>query len=161
MDFDPESDEEVEDEEEEEGTEEEVDPRREEYDEPAEALPAGAPFQPESWRQETIYDHPRVATRSSDEPQYAPFIDDPRRYESGAMNIPLNVKTEAQYFELFYDAELLTRYVEQTNLKVSKQASQAWDADHQLSVEELKHYFALDLYMDVSSKSRPCKDLLE
>ena len=149
MDYDPESDEEVEDEEEDDLSEDEIDPRREEDDEPMEPLPASAPFQADSWRHEAILDHPYVATRSTGEPQYAPFITEPQRYVSGARNIGRDVKSESQFFELFYDFEVLNRYVEQTNQKVSNQAAPAWDVDHQLSVEELKHFFALDLYMDI------------
>ena len=102
MNYDPESDEEVEDELEDEPSVGEMDPHVEEEDEPEEILPANVPFQPESWHHEAIVDHPQRATRSSDEPQYAPFMDEPLRFVSGARYIPVGCRKEAQYFELIY-----------------------------------------------------------
>ena len=80
---------------------------------------------------------------------------------SGARNIGRDVKSESQFFELFYDFEILNRYVEQTNQKDSNQAAPAWDVDHQLSVEELKHFFALDLYMDIVQRAGDVKTYWE
>lgn len=53
--------------------------------------------------------------------------------------------------ELIYDEEILGRYVEQTNLKVSKQPEEhrAWKENKKLTIGELKKYLAVDLYMDI------------
>ena len=51
--------------------------------------------------------------------------------------------------EFLLSSQILEKFVEQTNLKVSKQVNPKWDASNQLSVDELKQYIAIDIYMDV------------
>jgi hypothetical protein len=84
-------------------------------------------------------------------PVPAPYIPEVNILGAGAKTIPLGTQSESEYFELVYDDAILQNYVTQTNLKVSKQPAlqRAWDNNTLLTIEELKKYFATDLYMDI------------
>ena len=51
--------------------------------------------------------------------------------------------------EHFYDDAFLDILFSETNKKVSKMTKPAWTIDKQLSIQELKMNFALDLYTDI------------
>ena len=63
------------------------------------------------------------------------------------------MRTESEYLELFYSDDILGRYCEQTNLKVSKQATPAWSPEENLTIPELKRYYGVDMYMDLVQRA--------
>jgi hypothetical protein len=84
-------------------------------------------------------------------PEPAPYIPEINIVGAGAHRIPLHIESESEFLELFFDDEILEHYMQQTNLKVSKQPEQerAWDEGSCLTTEELKKYLAVELYMDI------------
>ena len=135
---------------EDEPTEAELDPHFEEKedDDLAEVDEENNIFHERNWEEVPVIDHPMIQQRFH-LPELAPFIVEPLTHVSGPRNIPANTLTESQYFELFYNEEILANYVAQTNEKVSMQTIRAWEAADNLTIAGLKRFFAVDLYMDV------------
>lgn len=102
------------------------------------------------WQEIVVQDNP-IIQRRFHLPVPAPYVPEVNIHGAGAKSIPLGTLSESSFMELFYDNEILGHYVEQTNIKVSKQPEQrrAWDNDNILTVTELKKYLAVDLYMDI------------
>jgi hypothetical protein len=59
-------------------------------------------------------------------------------------NIPPDTRSYCQFLELFLSIEILQEYVTQTNIHVGMIGKQ-----HALTVEELKKYFVITLYIGV------------
>ena len=63
----------------------------------------------------------------------------------------------ADFMELYYGDYILKQSVNQTNRKVAAQVSPAWDKDHELTIIELKQYYAVDMYMDIVQRKGDTK----
>lgn len=70
----------------------------------------------------------------------------------GARFIPTTARTPAQFLGLFFDEEMLQRFVDQTNSYVSKQAKPAWIASNPLTIALLRKFFGLVLYMGIVNR---------
>jgi hypothetical protein len=71
------------------------------------------------WVEFTLENNPSMRTRANSNMEQ-PFIEEIHNFRGGAINIPNNTRTEGEFFELFYGNDVLEKFVEQTNLKVSK-----------------------------------------
>lgn len=112
-----------------------------------EDIPENPDLAGRNWVFQPIETHPVIQMRFHPS-RPAPYLKESRPFRRGTRNIPMGTKTEADFFELFYDDEILGRYVDETNKKVSKMTKPAWNTDHNLSIKELKKYFAVLMYMD-------------
>jgi hypothetical protein len=113
-------------------------------------VPIGDPWHDDKWVEVPIQENPMV-NRRFHQPEPAPFIPVVHIRGEGAKSIPLGTVSESQFLELIYDDEILGRYVDQTNLKVSLQPDgrRAWSNRNRLTIDELKKYMAVELYMDI------------
>lgn len=63
----------------------------------------------------------------------------------------------ADFMELYYGDYILQQSVNETNRKVAAQVNPAWDKDHELTIIELKQYYAVDMYMDIVQRKGDTK----
>ena len=80
----------------------------------------------------------------------APYIPN-RRYnhKSGVKNIPPSVQTPGDFLSLLITDDMLIIFCEETNKYVALQSHPKWLPESNLTLDELKRWFGISLYMGI------------
>lgn len=72
------------------------------------------------------------------------------RRREGPRNIPAECRSESDFLDLFWTVDILQRFVDQSNSYNRNRARPYWKSgDKDLTVPELKKYFAVIMYMGI------------
>ena len=110
---------------------------------------ADDPFHVDNWVEENIEDHSGRALRSGNHaPESAPPRS--RNFSEGPTNIPEGTTTMGQFMELFFTNAILQTFVDSSNSFNSNLGEKRRRSNsHLLTVQELKKYFAVVLWMGI------------
>ena len=114
--------------------------------------PAADPYRTDLWNEYFVEDQFITQLRSRNVVSSPLQIRHPTTYHTGPQNLPAHVKTESDYMGLFYSDVLLQTFCDNSNAYNRTSGKHRWDRSPagDLTIAELKSYFACILYMGIA-----------